>query len=177
MDFKNIDRVNTKPYWQVIYVRQKYERAVSTKLEEIGIENLLPLTKVVREYKSQKRKVIVPMFPGYLFVNAYPGRRHHITNINGVYNFVKIGNDYQRVQDWEIQNIKILTSNMGKYSDLRSEEYIRRGTKVEVKEGPLAGMKGQVTGANGNRLLVSIDSIRTSISISVLQDLVEVRSA
>lgn len=169
--------VGLKPYWHVIYVRQKYERAVSSRLDELGVENLLPLTKTLRLYKSQKRKVVVPMFPGYVFLNVRPGKRHHITNLNGVYNFVKVGREFQRVQDWEIENIRILTSNMDNYRDLRSEEYIRRGSLVEVTEGPLSGMKGLVTGNNGSRILVSIDSIRTAISISVPQEQVQLKQA
>lgn len=177
MDLNNIIQLNKQAYWQVIYVRQKFEKSISTKLTEMGVEHLLPMTKIVREYRSQKRKVIVPMFPGYLFVNAHPGGRHHITHIDGVYSFVKIGTDYQRVQDWEMKNLSILSTNMDKYEGFRAEEYVRRGSVVEVKEGPLYGMEGRVTGTNGNRLLVSIDSIRTSISISILQELVQVKSA
>lgn len=169
--------VDRKSYWHVIYVRQKYERAISARLDELGVENLLPLTKTVRIYKSQKRKVVVPMFPGYLFLNAYPGKRHHVTNLNGVYGFVKVGQEFQLVKDWEIENIRILTSNMEGYSDFRSEEYLRRGSSVEVKNGPLSGMRGLVTGNNGSRILVSIDSIQTAISISVPQDQVEIRLA
>lgn len=177
LNLKNIEKNGLKPFWHVIYVRQKHEKAISVRLDELGVENLLPLTKTVRVYKSQKRKVIVPMFPGYLFLNAYPGKRHHVTNLNGVYGFVKIGQEFQKVKDWEIENIRILTANLDNYNDFRSEEYVRRGSLVEVKNGPLTGMRGLVTGNNGSRILVSIDSIRTAISISVPKDQVEVMSA
>lgn len=177
MDLNNIAQVNIKPYWHVIYVRQKYEKSISSRLNEMGIENLVPLTKVVREYKSQKRKVVVPMFPGYIFLITHPGKRHHITNLDGVYSFVKIGQEFQRVKDLEIDNIRILTSNMDSCCDFRSEEYIRRGALIEVKDGPLSGMKGVVTGNNGDRILVSIDSIRIAVSISVPQHHIAVRLA
>ena len=177
MDLNNIRQVNIKPYWHVIYVRQKYERSISSRLDEMGIENLLPLTKVVREYKSQKRKVVVPMFPGYVFLMTHPGKRHHITNLDGVYSFVKIGKEFQRVNETEIDNIRILTSNMNSHRDLRTEEYIKRGALIEIKDGPLCGMKGVVTGSNGDRILVSIDSIQLAVSISVPQSQIEVRLA
>ena len=166
-----------KPYWHVLYVRQKYEKTISARLDELGVEHLLPLTKILREYKSQKRRVIVPMFPGYLFLNVQPGKRHHITNLNGVYSFVKIGQEFQKVQDWEIDNIRILASNMDNYRDLQVEKYIQRGSLIEVKDGPFCGMRGIVTNNNGNRILVSLDSIRTAISISVPQNHVELKMA
>ena len=159
----------TKPYWHVLYVRQKYERTISAKLDELGIENLLPLTKTLRIYKSQRRRVVEPMFPGYLFLNIKPGKRHHVTNLQGVYSFVKIGKEFQKVQDWEIENIRILANNMDHYKDLRPEEYIRTGSMIEVQDGPFCGMRGLVTGNNGSRMIVSLDSIRTAISISVPQ--------
>ena len=117
------------------------------------------------------------MFPGYLFLNIQPGKRHHITNINGVYCFVKIGQDFQKVQDWEIENIRILASNIDNYRDLRTEEYIAAGSLIEVTEGPFCGMRGLVTGNNGNRILVRLDSIKTAISISVRQNQVELKPA
>lgn len=164
------------PYWHALYVRQKYERTISAKLDELGVENLLPLTKVLRVYKSQKRRVIVPMFPGYIFIKVQPGKRHHVTNLNGVYGFVKLGHEFQKVQDREIENIRILLENMDNYRDMRPEEYITRGSLIDVKEGPLCGMRGLVTGNKGNRILVSLDSIRTAISISVPQHQVELMS-
>lgn len=177
MDSNLIEGVRLKSYWHVIYVRQKYERAISSRLDELGVENLLPLAKTVRLYKSQKRKVVVPMFPGYVFLKVRPGTRHHVTNLNGVYSFVKIGREFQYVKDWEIENIRILTSNMDNCRDFRSEEYIGRGSFVQVKNGPLSGMRGFVTGTNGGRILVCIESIRTAISISVPQSQVEVSMA
>ena len=177
MDANHLNSGGIKPYWHALFVRQKYERTISARLNEMEVENLLPLTKVLRVYKSQKRRVIVPMFPGYLFLNIQPGKRHHITNLDGVYRFVKIGDEFQKVQDWEIENIRLLVDNMDHYRDLRPENYIRMGSLIEVKEGPLCGMRGLVTGNNGSRILVSLDSIRTAISISVPQNQVELKMA
>ncbi|GAB5525205.1 MAG: UpxY family transcription antiterminator [Roseivirga sp.] len=166
-----------KSYWHVLYVRQKYEKTISTKLDEMGVEHILPLTKTLRVYKSQSRKVIVPLFPGYLFLNIQPGKRHHVTNLNGVYSFVKIGQEFQRVQHWEIENLRILAGNVNNYSDLRPEPYIRSGSLIEVTQGPFCGMRGLVTGKNGGRILVTIDSIKSAISISVPQTQVELKTA
>lgn len=166
-----------KPYWHVLYVRQKYEKTVSARLNELGVENILPLTKTLRVYKSQKRRVVVPLFPGYLFLNVHPGKRHHVTNLNGVYSFVKIGQEFQRVQGQEIENIRILADNMEYHRDLRPEEYVRTGSLIEVTEGPFCGMHGLVTGTNGNRIMVTLDSIKTAISISLPQSQVELKTA
>ena len=167
---------NLEPYWHALHVRQKYERTISARLDELGIENLLPLTKVLRAYKSQKRRVIVPMFPGYIFLNIQPIKRHQIIHLKGVYGYVKIGREYQRVHDQEIANIRLLVENMDIYRDMRPEAYIRRGSLIDVTEGPLCGMRGLVTGNTGNRILVSLDSIQTAISISLPQHQVELMS-
>ncbi|MCE7996672.1 MAG: UpxY family transcription antiterminator [Roseivirga sp.] len=166
-----------KPYWHVLYVRQKYEKSISARLNELGVEHILPMTKTLRVYKSQRRRVVVPLFPGYLFLNVQPGKRHHVTNLNGVYSFVKIGQDFQRVKDREIENIRILSSNIDYHRDLRSEPYIQTGSFIEITEGPFCGMRGLVTGNNGNRILVTLDSIKTAISISLPQNQVALKTA
>ena len=64
--------------WHVIYVRPKFERKVFATLLERGVESYLPLKKVVRQWRDRKKKMEVPVFPGYVFVKI---NRKEIANV------------------------------------------------------------------------------------------------
>ncbi|MEQ8477449.1 transcription termination/antitermination NusG family protein [Fulvivirga sp.] len=170
---RSLDNQIGKSFWHVIFVRQHYERRISEKLTKMGIENILPQTKVMREYKSQRRRVLVPLFPGYLFLKVVPGKRHHVTFLNGVYRFLRVGDEYEQVSETEIDNLKILARDAS--HQITKEDYLKKGTGVEVIDGPLYGISGFVSGCNGGRILVTVNAIRTSISISVPKKYLKVK--
>ena len=60
---------NNKRAWYVIYVRSRHEKNVYSALLDKGIEASLPMKTVVREWSDRKKKVQLPLFRSYVFVN------------------------------------------------------------------------------------------------------------
>jgi transcription antitermination factor NusG len=67
--------------WHVVYTMPNSERKVATAIAEMGIEPYLPLHKVMRQWSDRKKKLLVPLFPNYVFVNVSPEKRGYLYSI------------------------------------------------------------------------------------------------
>ena len=54
--------------WYAVYTAVKAEKSVKEQLDKAGIESYLPLQSIVRSWNNRKRKVMVPVIPGCVFV-------------------------------------------------------------------------------------------------------------
>ena len=64
-----IHQFNTSNAWYAVYVRSKHEKSVHDALQAKGIKSSLTMKTVIRYWSDRKKKVEVPLFPGYVFVN------------------------------------------------------------------------------------------------------------
>lgn len=155
-------------FWHVCYLKPKSERIVQKKIEELNIDVFLPVVSHCKTYKTVRRNVLLPLFPGYIFVQIAPGYRHHVTAIHEVYRFIKFKDEFARVSDEEIKNLQLLVQNIKNYSEIFPESIFQKGRKVEVTQGPFQGMKGKMIRRCGKRrIVIEIKSINQSISIEV----------
>ena len=55
-------------FWYAVYTTSRAEKKVKQRLDESGIENYLPLRTEIRIWSDRKKKVSLPLIPGYIFV-------------------------------------------------------------------------------------------------------------
>lgn len=67
-----------KKQWFVFYTKSRQEKKVRDLLLKSGYEVFLPMHKVMRQWSDRKKKVEVPLFNSYIFVNDL---EHNISNI------------------------------------------------------------------------------------------------
>lgn len=155
-------------FWHVCYLKPKSEKTVQKKIEELQIEVFLPLIKHLRVYNNNRRTVYLPLFPGYIFVWIAPGYRHHITAFSEVYRFIKFKDEFAKIPEQEIKNLKLLVENITGQHEISSEVTFQKGKNVEVTQGPFLGMKGKMIKRKGKqRIMVEIKAINQAISIEV----------
>ena len=53
-----------------MYTRPRWEKKIASLLDSRGIENYLPLNKILKQWSDRKKIVQEPLFKGYIFVNA-----------------------------------------------------------------------------------------------------------
>ncbi|NVO11413.1 MAG: UpxY family transcription antiterminator, partial [Bacteroidales bacterium] len=144
-------------FWHVCYVKPRSEKIVKKKVEELRFEVFLPLILHTRAYKTAKKTVQLPLFNGYIFVKIEQGYRHHISAIPEVYGFIKFRDEYAKVSDEEINNLKILVQNVKNYNEICSDITFETGKCVEVIAGPFSGMKGKMVDKYGkNKVIIEI---------------------
>jgi transcription antitermination factor NusG len=54
--------------WYIVHTKAKWERKVAQELNKLGIECYCPLITQERQWSDRKKKLIVPLFSGSVFV-------------------------------------------------------------------------------------------------------------
>ena len=153
-------------YWYAIYVRSRQEKKVHQLLLEKGVESSLPLIKTTRKWSDRKKKVEIPLFRGYVFVNIYIKKdKLNILQTDGVVKFIGIRNEPSRIPDEEIHWVHMMVE---KSDTVQSEAEIPVGQKVRVTCGPFKGVEGVAMRAgNQSRLVIVIETIMHSVSVEI----------
>jgi len=152
--------------WYAIYVRSSHEKSVHQELQQKGIESSLPLMTVTRQWSDRKKKVLVPLFRSYVFVNIDISKEKlPVLLTDGVVKFVAFCSKTVSIpQEQMFWLDQILLSEL-------SIEHVREfpvGTEVDVMFGPLKGLQGRVKTKNSStKLIVWFDSIMQGVSVEI----------
>ncbi|MDX9942026.1 MAG: UpxY family transcription antiterminator [Bacteroidales bacterium] len=161
--------------WYAIYTRSRYEKRVEKFLREKEVEVYLPLMRVFRRWSDRMKRVEVPLFNSYLFVRTHPSDQRHYYNIlqtPGVVRFITFEGQPVPVPDHQIDALQRLSAEG--YDLEPADKPLTPGTPVEIKQGPLKGIRGEVLSAGTNKfLIIQIDSLDKSIQVKIPPALVE----
>ena len=151
--------------WIAIYTKPKHEQSVAAALLQKTYEVYLPLLKKRRKWSDRKKWVEFPLFKSYLFVKTRLNNTIPISKTPGVVKIIKFGGKIALVDNQSIKSIKKMID--GGYNP-EPTDYFITGDQVEVRDGPLKGMVGEVARIdNHDRLIIRIDSIQHSISVKI----------
>ena len=105
------------------------------------------------------------MFKSYIFVKAELKESIFILQTSGVVKIVRFGEKIATLEESNIQGIRLMIE--GGYNP-KPLEYFIKGDPVEVKDGPLKGLIGEVTQiGKENHLIIRVDAIQHSISVKI----------
>ncbi|WP_299188204.1 UpxY family transcription antiterminator [uncultured Aquimarina sp.] len=158
-----------KTGWYVLYVRSRYERKVDELLKENGLESFLPIVTTIRKWSDRQKKLEIPLFSSYVFVNIKTSMDFHKTlSVEGACSFIRFGSEYGIVKDEEINKIKFLVDADG-VKDLKVDnESYEEGEVMLIQYGSLAGIECEVININNeNKIIVRLDSINQGITATV----------
>jgi transcription antitermination factor NusG len=151
--------------WYAIYVRSRFEKKVHAGLQENKVESFLPLVEEVRKWSDRKKRIEMPLFPGYLFVRIDLRDRLRVLTVDGVVKFVGIRHHPSPVPAEQIRWVKIV---IGHPEKLKREPYVSEGEVVQIVAGPFNGIRGLVQRVNKNtRVIISLDTIAQAVSVEV----------
>jgi transcription antitermination factor NusG len=147
--------------WQLVYTVARHEKVVATHLNARGVEYSLPLYRTVHRRNKRAASVDLPLFPAYVFVHLNESNRRLVLTAPGVVRIVCFHGTPAVVPDEQIQAIQ----NALKFRLAHPCDYLAGGKRVRIMAGTLAGIVGVVDRVKGFRIIVSVDSISSSISI------------
>ena len=151
--------------WLAVYTRPRHEKAVEKEFQKKGFEVYLPMLKERRKWSDRKKWVEFPMFRSYVFVRIKIKNTLFVLQTPSVVKVIKFGEEVAVVRNESIEAIKLMIE--GGYNP-EPLNYFIKGDPVEVKDGPLKGLVGEVIRLDKNdRLLVRVDAIQHSISIQI----------
>lgn len=155
--------------WLVFYTKSRQEKKVHDLLTRRGFEVFLPLQKVMRQWSDRKKKVEVPLFNSYLFVREDVDKISLILQTPGIAWNIRYNDQPAILHPKEVDLIHQFLSS-GLLIDVSRSERFGIGDYVEIMDGPLKGVKGQlIRTAVGDRFTLSFESIGTSIQVEIDQ--------
>jgi transcription antitermination factor NusG len=159
------------PKWYALYLRSRYEKKVFEDLEKKEVETFLPLIEDLHIWSDRKKKVMEPLFRGYIFVKTDLQDKEKILMTDGVVRFVGINHKPSWIPESQIDWLRRIVDES---KSVQREKYIEVGEKVRIIAGPLIGIEGIVSRIHGiSRVVVSITAIEQSVSVQVPAGLLE----
>jgi transcription antitermination factor NusG len=170
------DRKMSEPRWFAAYVKSRHESRVARHLEKRDVEYFLPQYTSERRWSDRKVNLMMPLFPGYLFVRILIHDRMRILEAPGVLHLVGASGRPEPLDDAEIELMKAAVM---KCNDPKPHSFIAVGDRVTVIRGALEGHQGLLVRDKGNhRIVLSMDLIQRSMSVEVdLDDVVPAPSS
>lgn len=157
--------VETSQSWFAVQVAPRCEKKVSILLDYKGYQLFLPTYKTASNGNNPLKKLERPLFPGYIFCRIAADVCGIIVTTPGVVRIVGFGKKPSPIHNSEIE---MLQRVVGSGAEVRPFPYLKPGQKVQIKEGPLAGICGTLTQIkNQMRVVVSVDAIMRSIAVDV----------
>ena len=153
-------------YWFIFYCNSRAEKKAHQILTEENYNVYLPLITEIHQWSDRKKKVQVPMFRGYIFVNCLLNQIHRIIQINHIVAPVKIGDEFAVLR---LKDIELLRKIEEHGIQATAEQIrIQKGDSVGIKSGPLKGYNGICIQELGqNYVFIAIEAIDHYIKIKV----------
>jgi transcription antitermination factor NusG len=154
--------------WYAVHTRSRHEDTVERRLAAKSVETFLPKTWVWSRRLDRRKRIITPLFHGYMFVHV--ALDHHvwadIVRTNGVVQVLGSPAGCTPVPDSQIESIRRLLAGEALLSP---HPYLQVGRLVRVVHGPLTGCEGILMkkGARGQRLVIVVDIIRQAVSVEI----------
>jgi len=157
--------VDDERRWFAVFTIAQNERSTARHLDLRQIESFLPTYETARVWKNRQRKTIVrPLFPTYLFVRISHRERARVLATPGVLQIVGTPQQPVPLDDSEIDLLRT-------HCAMKRIEPFRElvvGEPVRIRNGALKGLKGVLVRRNSNlRFVLTLEMINQHAAIEV----------
>ena len=157
--------------WYVVHTRSRHEYKANSGLVQKNIITFLPEIEVWSKRKDRKKKILVPLFPGYLFVDANILDNEIKLLILKTPGTVKILGKKENSEPIPVPDDKILAIQrfLGKKVEIFTFNFPKAGELARIIDGPFAGIEGIVVSSDFEKELfvISFDLLNRSVAIKL----------
>jgi transcription antitermination factor NusG len=157
--------------WYAVFTIPQHEKSVLKHLDMRAIESFLPTYQTVRIWKNRQRmRLILPLFPTYLFVHIDSSERTKVLQSPGVLQIVGNGRIGIPLQDSEIEFLRAgcRRKQIEPYCDFVI------GKKVRIKSGVMQGLQGTLVRKNSSmKFVLTLELINQNAAIEIDADCLE----
>jgi len=136
-------------------------------LDAKGITCFLPIQQVIRNYKSRRKTVDLPLISCYLFVRIKKSEYVSVLETDNVVKFIRFSKNLISIPE---QEINLLKQIIGEGIPLVAEKTgMNKGDLVKIIGGNLTGLQGVLVEVHGEKEMI-IDLERMGYSLRMQID-------
>ncbi len=154
--------------WYAVHTRSRFEQKVYDGFCGKSIEVFLPKAQVMSRRKDRRKKILIPLLPGYVFVHSdlEPEEYWDIIKTVGVVRMVGFEGKPVPAKEEEISSLMILD---GTDRTVQNRTYMKSGDRVMIMEGPLKGLVGFYLRHKGqsDKVVVSVEFLHRSLAVEI----------
>jgi transcriptional antiterminator RfaH len=151
--------------WYVVYTKPKWEKKVAEQLTAFGVECYCPLITVVRQWSDRKKKVELPLFNSYVFVQLEEKDRNLVFQSAGVVRYLFWLGSHAIVKDYEIDTIKKWLSSPEK-CDVSLAAF-KIGDKIILESGPFVTQEATVQEIKNTHYVLVLESLGCTLKMDL----------
>jgi transcriptional antiterminator NusG len=155
--------------WYALWTHSHCEQLVAQQLTTKGFHVLLPQVELWSTRRGIRRPVLLPLFPGYLFLR-HDMDKHSYIEVRKARGLVNIlGGRWDQLMSVPEVQINAIQAMMLSSLPLLPHPYLREGQRVRITDGPLTNVEGILmrTKPNKGRLVLSVDLLKQSVAVDV----------
>lgn len=154
--------------WYAVHTKSRYEMKVFEGFSGKSIEAFVPRIQVMSRRKDRRKKILVPLLPGYVFVHfdMNPEVYWDIIKTTGVVRMVSFRGSPVPAREEEVASLMILD---GTDRTVQNRSLVRTGDRVVIMEGPLKGLVGFYLRRKGqsDKVVVSVELLKRSLAVEI----------
>jgi transcription antitermination factor NusG len=146
--------------WFVLYTKPRNEVKVAERLAAAGIAVYCPMVTTVKQWSDRKKKVTVPLFTSYVFVQVVEKQRPAVFDIPGVVRYLFWLGKPAVVRAEEIAVIKEMLNDT--YKEVRFAA-LKPGATIIVEDGLFKGQTATFKEQKGNKTILILNGLGTKL--------------
>ncbi len=157
--------------WYAVHTRSRHEDRVCLGLQQKSFHAFLPKLEVWSKRKDRRKKIMLPMFPGYLFVETTALDNEIKLDVLKTFGVVRLlgksaGSEPIPVPDAKIDAIRRIVDSK---VEVQQFQYPRVGEPARIIDGPFKGMEGHVlrTDYEKELFVIEIEILQRSVAIKM----------
>ena len=148
--------------WYVLYTNPRAEKKVAAQLAALGFKVYCPLVIRLQQWSDRKKKVEMPLFSSYVFVNVEEHLREKVFGVKGVVRYLYWLGKPAVVRDEEIEEIKKWLATDYIHAEV---EHMCKGDTLKIKDGPFKNYSGIVQEVSNNKFRLIIPTFGIILTI------------
>lgn len=157
--------------WYAVHTRSRHEDMVYLGLTQKTYHAFLPKIEVWSKRKDRRKKILIPMFPGYLFVELLSLENEVKLDVLKTFGVVRILGKPRGAEPIAIPDAKIDAIQRIVHSkvEVQQFQYPKVGEPARIIDGPFKGVEGLVLKTDYDRELfvIGIELLQRSVAIKL----------
>ncbi|TDD98374.1 UpxY family transcription antiterminator [Flavobacterium cellulosilyticum] len=150
--------------WYVVYTKPKWEKKIADRLNAIGVHTYCPMIIRERQWSDRKKKISVPLFNSYIFVELEDKERNRVFEVPGVVRYLFWLGKPAIVKNFEIEAIQNWLSAPETYN-LELDDW-KKGDTIVLESGPFVNHSAIIKEVKQNHYLLILESLGCVLRIT-----------